>query len=109
MTLGESVRPGHAGHLMENQVEDELTLYDPRSEVVHILNPTAAAVWQLADGVRKVSDISAQFAELFDMDLGEVEEDVQDILEQFQGAGLLQNHNGMASRELLQYVAARPG
>ena len=96
MTSPEVVRPGHAGHLMEYQVEDELTLYDPRSEVVHILNPTAAAVWQLADGAGEVEDIAAQLAELYGLETGVVEEDVQDILAQFRQAGLLQNRTLLA-------------
>ena len=96
MILGEGVRPGHAGHLMENQVEDELTLYDPQSEVVHILNPTAAAVWQLADGAQEVGDIAAKLAELYGLEVDVAEEDVQEILEQFREAGLLQNRGGLS-------------
>ena len=43
MTLSNGVHPRHANHLSEYLIEDELTLPDPRAEVVHILNPTAAA------------------------------------------------------------------
>ena len=96
MTLGKGVRPGHSGHLLEYPVEDELTLYDPWSEVVHILNSTAAAVWELADGTQEAGNIAAQLAELYGLEADVAEEDVQEILEQFREAGLLQNRGGLS-------------
>ena len=96
MTLREGVRPRHACHLMEYQVEDELTLYDHEAQVVHILNPTAAAVWRLADGTLKAADIVSELAEIYGLKADVVEEDVQEIMEQFREAGLLQSHNGMS-------------
>ena len=98
LALQRSTQPRHAGHLLEYEVEDELTLYDTRAQVVHILNPTAAAVWRLADGTLKAADIVSELAEIYGLEADVVEEDVQDILEQFREAGLLQNRNGMASR-----------
>ena len=96
MTLRDGVQPRHAGPLLEYQVEDELTLYDHRANVVHILNPTAAVVWRLSDGTLETVDIVSELAEIYGLEADVVEEDVQDILEQFREAGLLQNHHGMS-------------
>ena len=95
MTVPNGLHPTHASHLMEYQVEDELTLYDHRGNVVHILNSTAAAVWELADGTQEAGDIAAQLAELYGLEADVAEEDVQEILEQFREAGLLQNRGGL--------------
>ena len=89
MTLRDDPMPRHAGHLIEYSLDEELTLYDPRAEVVHILNLTAAGVWELSDGTQQVSDIAAKLAGLYGLEPGAVEEDVQDILGQFRQAGLL--------------------
>ena len=96
MTLHNGHRPRQANHLMEYQVEDELTLYDHRANVVHILNSTAAAVWELADGTQEAGNIAAQLAELYGLEADVAEEDVQEILEQFREAGLLQNRGGLS-------------
>ncbi len=89
MTLRDDPKPRHAGHLLEYSLDDELTLYDPRDEVVQILNSTAAGVWELSDGTQQVSDITAKLAGLYGLKPEAVEEDVQDILCQFRQAGLL--------------------
>ena len=96
LALQRSTQPRHAGHLLEYEVEDELTLYDHRANVVHILNSTAAAVWELSDGTQEAGNIAAQLAELYGLEADVAEEDVQEILEQFREAGLLQNRGGLS-------------
>ena len=96
MTFANGNRLRRANHLLEYEVEDELTLYDPRAQVVHILNPTAAAVWRLADGTLKTADVVSEVAEIYGLETDVVEEDVQEILEQFREAGLLQGRDGMS-------------
>ena len=96
LTFSNGNRLRHAGHLLEYELEDELTLYDTQVQVVHILNPTAAAVWRLAEGTLKTADIVSELAQIYGLEADVVEEDVHDILEQFREAGLLQNRGGMS-------------
>ncbi len=90
MTLRDDPMPRHAGHLLEYSLDEDLTLYDPRAEVVHILNLSAAGVWELSDGSQQVSDIAAKLAGQYGLEPDAVEQDVEDILGQFRQAGLLQ-------------------
>jgi hypothetical protein len=66
-----------------------LSLYDPRTEVVHILNPTAAVIWRMCDGSRRLEDISVQVAEAYDLDPAVAEGDVSEVISKFLQAGLL--------------------
>ena len=96
--LSENSRPCQAPHLEEFEVEDEITLFDPHRNQVHILNPTAAVVWQLSDGTQGVAEIASQLAELYGLEPAVVEGDVRDILTQFCGARLLKNAANLDGR-----------
>jgi hypothetical protein len=87
--LNEDFCPHRVRDVTEYEVEEELTLYDPRGELVHILNPAATILWRLCDGASKVSDIVAQLAEAYDLAPEVVEADVRDVLSRFFQAGLL--------------------
>ena len=88
-TLTLDFQPQRMHHIVEYEVEDELTLYDPRTEVVHILNPSAAIAWRLCDGNRRLSDISTVFAEVYAVVPEVAEQDVNEVLAKFVEAGLL--------------------
>ncbi len=45
---------------------DALLVMNPAADVVHVLNPTMAAIWQLCDGTRAAEDIAAALAGAFD-------------------------------------------
>ncbi len=53
-----------ADGLIVQPIENELVLYNYQREFVHLLNPTAARVWQQSDGSRTVSEISDRAPEL---------------------------------------------
>jgi hypothetical protein len=59
--------------LLEQQVGDELVVYDVKESVACGLNATAAAVWRLADGSRTVPELAEslrdQIGDLADEDL----------------------------------------
>ncbi len=74
--------------LVEHELEDELVLYDPRTDRTHILNGTAATVWWLVDGERTVTEIGSELADLYGLDRVVVAADVSDVLQGFSRAGL---------------------
>ena len=86
-----TLRPRQAPQLVEYEVEDDLVVYDPRKDLAHILNPTAAAVWWLCDGERLLKDIPVRVAGLYGMEPREVDRDVNEILSGFRKAGLLES------------------
>lgn len=49
--------------LITQQVEGELVVFDKAQDKAHVLNPTAALVWQNCDGKRTVSEVAQIVAE----------------------------------------------
>ena len=85
--LEEPWRPEGRDDLIFRKTGDEWLLYDPASDDIHVLNLTAALVWSFCNGEHEVDEIRAQVAGAFDTTGSE--DDVQDILDEFQAAGLL--------------------
>ena len=69
--------------LIEHEVEDELILYDPRTDGTHVLNGTAAIVWFLVDGERTLAEVESELADLYGLDRSVVALDVNDVLQEF--------------------------
>ncbi|MDH7487840.1 MAG: PqqD family protein [Anaerolineae bacterium] len=88
--------PRQSQHLLVTQAGDEIVLHDPRSETVHVLNPTAALVWNLCDGRHTLEDaeqaIRARFAVPSDRD---VLADVRDLLAALTERGLLETEEAL--------------
>ena len=87
--FGKHFRPRAVADLGEYQVEDDLVLYDPRDDVAHILNSTAAIVWWLCDGKSSTDEISVRIAKLYGMDSTALAEEVLEILCEFWDARLV--------------------
>lgn len=71
-------------------LDGELLLYD--GEVTHLLNPTAAAVWQLCDGHHSVADLSRE--------LVLAEPTVRYALQQLEQQQLLENYTPLATQPI---------
>jgi Coenzyme PQQ synthesis protein D (PqqD) len=48
-----------------NEAEDGLVIYDPASDMVHHLNPSAALIFDLCDGSRDPESIAGVVGEVF--------------------------------------------
>ncbi len=51
-----------------NEADDGLVVFDPASETVHHLNPSAALIFDLCDGTRDLPAITSILAEAFGLD-----------------------------------------
>jgi len=72
-------------------LDDGAVLFEPETELVHTLNPSAAFIWVHCDGTFSVSDIIELIKKNFkDFEL-EPEKAVFDIINQFQSLDLLQH------------------
>jgi hypothetical protein len=75
--------------LTERLVDGELIIYDPRSQRVHALNPTAAVIWMAcADGQDRSVAVDL-LCERFGEDRASIERDVAATVEMFLTEGLL--------------------
>ena len=70
-------------------------LYDAQAGLIHVINSTAAFVWDLCDGSRTIDEILNLMEEHFDVEnVPNLSEDVIDILRMFEKLGLLSISGG---------------
>lgn len=61
----------------------ELLIYDERTKLVHVLNPTARRIWQCCDGAHRVEEIVMDIARLFpQVPVERIRSDVHGVLEE---------------------------
>lgn len=78
-------------HILETEIEAEISLYDPKNERVTVLNETASDVWRLVDGERNVDEITELIASSYGLAPIDVATDVAAAIERFAEAGLIEN------------------
>lgn len=89
MGQGKKVGPARS-HLLETEVDGEISLYDPQTEQVTVLNSTASDVWTLADGESTLEEIVATLAKAYGLAEDRIASDVRDTVEQFTEQGLFE-------------------
>jgi Coenzyme PQQ synthesis protein D (PqqD) len=70
-------------------IDGELLLYHPRQTKAIYLNPTAAVIWSLCDGQRRVGEIIQLIGECYPESKGNLEEDVFTTLQELRDNGVL--------------------
>ena len=83
-------RPKRRIDLINEDVEDESVIYDPKNHNVHHLNPMASIIWELCDGNHTPQEISEEIVDVLEGDPAQVEGDVTKTLGEFQEKGLLE-------------------
>jgi PqqD family protein of HPr-rel-A system len=71
------------------KLDEETIVVDPRSREVHLLNETAARIWELLASPRSLDDLTTALAEEYDAPTDEVRGAVQEMLGALQDKGLL--------------------
>jgi len=71
-------------------VGSDYTLHDGRTGKVHFLNRTAALIWDLADGTRDLRALIAELERQFDTAPPDLRTEVEHILRELEGEGLLE-------------------
>lgn len=77
-------------HLVRYDLEDELLLYDPTTQEVLLLNASAAAIAELADGTRSADEIAALCHAQVNGNPQDVARDVRVTLEELARLGMLE-------------------
>lgn len=69
---------------------EDLMLYDPESDKVHVLNETAALIWNLLDGTNTIEKIEEILRQTFkDAKTRDISGDVKETLEKLKQEGLI--------------------
>ena len=84
-----TVRPERKPDLWLRKTERENVVYDPATSAVHILNPTALAIWEQCDGNTTPEEMVDAICSLSGLPRDVVEEDVSRILKEFEQASIL--------------------
>jgi PqqD family protein of HPr-rel-A system len=71
-------------------VGQEAILHDRRNGRAHVVNESAAQIWELCDGQNTVDQIASAFAASYDVSVAIVQEDVRSILAKFRELRILE-------------------
>jgi len=74
------------------KIGDEIVVITDDGRSVHVLNKTAAHVWEMCNGEARVDTIADSLCERFEVTQGEAKADVRTILEKLETLGLLQKN-----------------
>jgi PqqD family protein of HPr-rel-A system len=83
-------RPRRRGDLLLREIEEELLLFDPRTGEASLLNGTAAAIFELCDGLTPLAAMAEEILEVLSADPETVQADVQRIVEELARMGLIE-------------------
>lgn len=89
MTLDSRVVGPPAPHLLETEIEDEISVYDPQNEQVTVLNGTASDIWRLADGSHTLDQIVDLLASAYQVPRSRIANEVEQTVQQLMSASLL--------------------
>jgi hypothetical protein len=72
------------------RVGQEAILHDRRNGRAHVINESAAQIWELCDGQNTLDQIVSAFAAAYALPVADVQADVQYILAKFHELGVLE-------------------
>ena len=79
----EAAPPTRSADVTLQRVGQEAILYDRRHGRAHVINNSAARIWDLCDGQTSTEEITRAFAAAYDMAEAAVRDDVAQILTTF--------------------------
>ena len=83
-------KPKRKGKPVVEEMDDDLLVADFSDSQMHVLNPTAAAVWAMCDGQHTAGQIADLLAGHFGLPAEEVRRDVARVLGEFREKGLVE-------------------
>lgn len=75
--------PAHRAEVTLQRVGREAILYDRRNGRAHVINASAARVWDLCDGRATLDDITGALAAAYNLPPASVRDDVVQIITSF--------------------------
>ncbi len=71
------------------KLDEETIVVDPRSREVHLLNETAARIWELLASPQSLDELAAALGEEYDAPPSELRAGVDEVIGGFRDKGLL--------------------
>ncbi|RCV62726.1 Coenzyme PQQ synthesis protein D (PqqD) [Methanophagales archaeon] len=85
--------------LVWREIGDGVVILTADGRAIHTLNKVGSAIWELADGTRRIKEIISLTCERFDVSLEVAQADVQEFAEQLVAKKILQIRNAEAETE----------
>jgi len=82
-------RPCSRNHLLFKELDDGGVVYDPTTETIHSLNPSAAFIWILCDGNHSILEIIDSVKKHFHEFPANPETEINQTLNQFLALDLI--------------------
>ena len=79
----------HAEYLIWKRIGDEIVVIKDAGLTTHVLNKTAAYIWELCDGSNGVPEIASKMCERFEVSFEEAQEDVNSTIKLLTKASVL--------------------
>ena len=83
-------RPRRRADLADHPIHDDVIVYDPVARQTHVLNPTAATIWERCDGERTIDALVAGVAADYQLDTDAIADDISEAIRGFSELGLLE-------------------
>jgi hypothetical protein len=81
--------PIRSKNVIFRKIENEILLLDQYTKQYHILNETAAIIWDLSDGYHTISEITEAICNQYNDTVDVIEEDVIQTLKGLEKLGLI--------------------
>ena len=78
-----------AENIIWRRIGDDLVIIKDDGLATHVLNKTAAHIWELCDGKRGIDEIAASLCECYDVSPEEALADTKETIENLTKAGIL--------------------
>lgn len=78
-----------APQILETELGEEISLYDPTTENVVVLNTTASDIWRLSDGESSLDEMVRLLAAAYGVNAEQIRPEVERVIGEFQDQGLL--------------------
>ena len=75
--------------ILETEIAEEISLYDPLTENVVVLNATASDIWRLSDGESNLEEIVDLLAAAYGVEAHRIRGEVEETIRNFHAQGLL--------------------
>ena len=75
--------------IISRKIGDEIIIIKDDGLSIHVLNETAAFIWEMCHGDNDVSDIATSICEQFNVSFEEASADVEDVVAKLENLGIL--------------------
>ena len=81
--------PTQNGQAWVRRGSDDTAVFNAETETLHVLNPSALAIWELCDGSTTGAEMAGAIAELTDLGINAAAADVAIALDELAQRGLI--------------------